>query len=75
MYTLSFKYAGEHHQEYAHIVKIEYNSISGPITVSGKDILSQDYPLNTDLHLFAEIKSYKVPHNCLKSIEATEEKK
>jgi hypothetical protein len=74
MYTLSFKYAGDHHQEYAHIAKVEYNTSSGPVSLSGKDILSQDYPLNIDLHLFAELKSYKIPHNCLKSIEVTKEK-
>ena len=74
MYTMRFKYSGSHYQDYTHIAKVEYNSDTGLISVSGDNILSQDYPLNFDLHLFAELKSYKIPHNCLKSIEVTKEK-
>ena len=73
MYTMKFKYSGSHYQDYAHIEKVEYNSGAGIVSVTGDNILSQEYPLDYDLHLFAELKSYKVPHNCLKAIEITKE--
>lgn len=74
MYTLKFIYSGGHCHHYTHITKVEYRSNTGLISVSGDDILTKDYPLNFDLHLVSILRSYNVPHICLKSIEATKEK-
>lgn len=73
MYNFRFTYSGGHYRDYAHISKVEFHSDSGLKSIFGNDILSQDYPLNYDLHLISELQSYKVPHNCLKSIKVTKE--
>lgn len=74
IYNLKCTYSGGHCHNYAHITKVEYRSDTGLISVSGDDILTKDYPLNSDLHLVSTLRSYNVPHICLKSIEATKEK-
>lgn len=73
MYTMKFIYSGNHFHDYEHIEKVEYITSAGPVSVSGDDILSQDYPLTFDFHLISVLKSYKAPHNCLKSIEVVKE--
>lgn len=73
MYNFRFTYSGGHFRDYAHISKVEFHSDSGLKSIIGDDILSQNYPLNYDLHLISELQSYKAPHNCLKSIKVTKE--
>lgn len=67
-------YAGGHCHDYAHITKIEYRANASLISVSGDEILTKDYPLNCDFHLVSTLRSYNVPHMCLKSIQAAKEK-
>ncbi len=74
IYNLKFVYSGGHSHSYAHVTKVECHSKTGLISVSGDDILTKDYPLDFDIHVISELRSYKVPHVCLKSIEATKEK-
>ena len=72
MHTLSFEF-NERRQDYKHIVKVEYYNVAGKVVVEESEILSHDFPLDEDMHLFAENKSYKVSCKNLRLIEITKE--
>lgn len=74
MYTFKFIYTDKTYQSYNNIVKVEYSTYHMPVTLTGEEVFSHDYPLSYDLHLFSENKNYKVSHEGLKSIEVEKEK-
>lgn len=72
MYTMMFIYTDKTFQEYQHIVKAQYSTFDDYV-VEGDKILTHDFPLNADILLFSENKSYKISSKNLKSIEITKE--
>lgn len=73
MVSLNFVYDNGENQIYEHVEKVEYIGYFDKASISGDELLTYDYPLVSDMHLFAGNKSYKVSHKGLKAIEVEKE--
>lgn len=72
MYTFRFTYSDNSYRDYDNIIRVEYSvPFLDDVILTEESFLSHRFPLNHDMHLYAENKNYTVICKNLVSIEVT----
>lgn len=58
---------------YEHINKITYSDMVDDVVMEGDDILTHQFPINFDLHLYSETGSYTISSDVIGTFEINKE--
>ncbi len=58
---------------YEHISKITYSDMVDDVVVEGDDILTHQFPINFDMHLYSETGSYSISSDIIGAFEIEKE--